>query len=156
MYLGWGIFYFTGYIVHKYDIDSLEREKKHIVCIVSSNLIGIGILKYINSGLDFGVKMLIGMSVFLLLMLNVRGLWKGSIIKLCGKYSMVVYMMHGLCQYICFLVISEYFNIKMPLLLLVSMVMFQIALALSVVFAFKKVRWFHWVEAIFYPYKYFK
>lgn len=147
-YLGWGFFFVLGYFIHKYDI---EKRNTGIILIICINIIAIGVVRYVECGLDMLVKLLIGVSVFVIYMLYAQYVPDMKPIIFCGKYSMVVYMVHGLSQYVSYFIITLIFNFRFPLVVLSLMLLLQLLFSFVTVMMFTKVKW---LQFIFYPYKF--
>lgn len=149
---GWGVFYYTGYLVGKYNIDKIGGGQRTLISILCINVAAVGFTFYVNMGLDSIVKLLVGMSVFMLLMQYLHGMPKVNVINFCGRYSMVLYMMHVFSNYACYMILSKFITI--PIVLLLLMVVLQISLAFIVFWIYSNISWLHWIKFIFYPYKF--
>ncbi len=149
-YLQWGVFFCLGYVMNKY---SIEKKQKSILYIGCINMLLIGIDRYALGGLDGFVKIFIGVSVFVMYMC-IKKVPRIRLLTLCGKNSMVIYMIHGLSQYVCYYMIAEIFHMRVHFVLLFLMIVLQLLLAFLVIELFTKVRCLHWLQIIFYPYKY--
>ena len=155
-YLAWGIFFFVGNFIKKKELEIETIEIKNILCLFSINFIGIGIVRFVESGLDMLVKLMIGLSIFCILILKQGYIRDLKILKLCGEYSMVIYMVHGFSQYITYFFLTNIVGIENGVWILYLMTILQVALALFVVVCFTKIKWLKWLEIFFYPYKYLK
>lgn len=145
-YLGWGIFFTIGYIIHKYDID---KKQKGLIFVFCMNIMALGIERYYGQGLDILVRLLIGPSVFVLYLLYAEYIPNINFLAICGKKSIVIYMIHGLTQYLSFYVIVRMMNIRGGFVTLGLMVLIQLALSFGAAWMSKKVKL---VQFIFYPY----
>lgn len=149
-YLQWGVFFCLGYIMNKY---SIEEKKKSILYVGSINMLLIGVDRYILCGLDGMVKIFIGVSVFIMY-ICIKKVPNIKLLAFCGKNSMVIYMIHGLSQYFCYYMIAEIFHMRVHFIILFLMIVLQLLLAFFIVELFTKVKYLHWIQFIFYPYKY--
>ena len=148
--LGWGMFYCIGYLISEYELD--KRGAKRLISVLCINIVAIGFVFFNNLGLNFIVKFLIGIPIFMLLMFWLPATSKERVISFCGKYSMVVYMMHGFSNYVCYVVLSKFISI--PYIHLLLTVSLQILIAYLVFWLYSNVKWLHWIKFIFYPYKF--
>lgn len=149
-YLQWGIFFCLGYIMNKFN---LEKKRKSIIYFCSINVFLIGIDRYILCGLDMFVKVFIGTSVFVMFMC-VRKIPKIKSLELCGQNSMVIYIIHGLLHYFSYYFLAEIICIKNYFVLLCFMIVLQLLIICMVVLLYTKVNCLHWIQILFYPYKY--
>lgn len=149
-YLQWGIFFCVGYVIHRYSID---RKWVNIIYIVCVNLFLIGVDHYILLGLDKFVKIFVGISVFIIYMCF-KNIPHSGFMALCGRNSIVIYIIHGLSQYVCYYVIVEVFHINASIIVLCLIIILQLLSAFSVIGLFTKVKYLQWMKIIFYPYKY--
>lgn len=152
-FLGWGIFYYIGYLINCYKLDKPGGAER-IVLIFCVNAIIIGFVFWTNTELNSVVKLLVGTSVFMLFMLYLPVISERNIISFCGRYSMVVYIIHGLTNYTCYMVFSRLVN--MPSILLTLSIAMQLLISYIIFRLFSNVRWLHWIMFIFYPYQYVK
>lgn len=154
-YLAWGIFYCIGYLV-----------KVNEECIIKSRIIGIGlyisiyvgyILNVSQQDVLFIVKLLVGIPVaILLLKILTKISVKSVVFQWCGINSMVIYMVHGLTQYITFIICSKVLPIHSVGILVFLMVLMQLSMAKVVIYMYKNIKLFTWIEYIFYPWKWYK
>ncbi len=149
-YLQWGIFFCFGYAMKKYCIEKMQKSIIYICCV---NLLFIGIDRYFLCGLDKFVKVCIGMSVFVIFV-YARKIRDIKLLALFGKSSMVIYMVHGLSQYLCYYIISEILHIRIHFVLLSLMIVVQLLIAFLIVILYTRVKYLRWMQIIFYPYKY--
>ncbi|MCM1175374.1 MAG: acyltransferase family protein [Blautia sp.] len=149
-YLQWGVFFCLGYIMNRYSVETKRKSILYIGCI---NLLLFGIERYALCGLDEIVKIFTGVSVFGMYMC-IKKIPHIKLLALCGKNSMVIYIIHGLSQYVCYYVITEILHIRVSFILLSFMIVLQLLLAFLVVKLFTEVKYLHWLQIIFYPYKY--
>ncbi len=70
---------------------------------------------------------------------------------LCGKYSMVIYMMHGLSQFLSYYIAVRIFHMQACFGILGLMLFLQLLFSCAAVKAMQKAEW---LQLIFYPYKY--
>lgn len=139
-----------GYVICRYSVD---RKRVNIMLVACLNMLLIGVDRYISFGLDKFVKIFVGISIFIMYMC-IKNIPHIDFLALCGRNSMVIYMINGLSQYVCYYVIVEMFNIKAPFVVLCFMIVLQLILAFSVIGLFTRVRCLRWIQIIFYPYKY--
>ncbi|MDE5696728.1 MAG: acyltransferase family protein [Lachnospiraceae bacterium] len=147
-YLSWGIYFTIGYLVHKYHVNENQRLLMFIMCI---NVMAIGIVRYLDCGLDMVVKLLVGVAVFMIYMLFVQCVPDLKFIIFCGRESMVLYMVHGLVQYRVYHILAQIFHIQTSALLLSLLLIVQLLLAFMIIKVSAKIRW---IQFIFYPYRY--
>ena len=112
----------------------------------------VGFIFFSRYGVDFVVKLLIGMPLFILCMLYPDGTEKKSIVQFCGRYSMTVYIIHGLGNYVCYIVLSRFIDI--PYVLLFLTIFLQILISYVVFWIYSHIRWMRWLMFLFYPYKF--
>lgn len=153
-YLGWGIFYYIGYIIKKYSLDKITGEKRKIIVILCVNLAIIGFVSLEKIGLCSIVKIIVGIPVFLIFILLLPNTPKIKIVDFCGEYSMVVYAIHGLSNYVCYMVLSKFTHSSF--VLIIAMFILPILLSYIICYIYSNYRIFKWIEFIFYPYKYIK
>lgn len=149
-YLQWGTFFCMGYMMNKYQI---EKRQKSIMYICGFNLLLIGVERYFLCGLDKFVKIFIGVSVFIIY-ICIKKVPDMRFLESCGKHSLVIYMLHGLLQYPVYYVAFEILHIKIHLVLLLFIIGLQLLLSYLTVMLFTRVKYLHWMQALFYPYKY--
>lgn len=65
---------------------------------------------------------------------------------------MIVYIVHGLGNYVCYMILSKVTRIPGVLLLLT--ISLQILISYVVFWLYSHIRWLHWLMFIFYPYKF--
>ena len=151
-FLGWGIFYDIGYLINKNRVDKISGGAKSIVSVFCVNIIAVGFVFFSRYGVDFVVKFLIGTPMFILCMLYLNGTEKKSIVQFCGRYSMTVYIIHGLGNYVCYMALSKVTNI--PCLLLLLTVSLQILISYAVFWLYRHIAFLRWMMFLFYPYKF--
>lgn len=149
-YLQWGIFFCVGYVIRRYFVD---RKWMNIIYIACVNMFLIGVDRYILSGLDKFVKIFVGISIFIMYM-SIENIPHNTFLALCGRNSMVIYMINGLSQFVCYYVIVEVIHIKAPIIVLCLIIILQLLLAFTMIGLFTKVKCLQWMQIIFYPYKY--
>lgn len=149
-YLQWGTFFCMGYMINKYQIEKKQNSVIYICCI---NLLLVGVERYILCGLDKFVKIFIGASVFIIYMC-IKRIPDIRFLEPCGRHSLVIYMLHGLLQYPVYYVAFEILHLRVHFVLLLFIIGLQILLAFLTVMLFTRVKYFHWMQALFYPYKY--
>lgn len=149
-YLHWGIFFSIGYVISRW---SVKKEWVNVIYVVCINMFLFGIERYILFGVDKFVKIFIGTSIFIMYM-YIKNISHMGLLALFGRNSMVIYIVHGLSQYICYYAIVELFHIKVPIIVLGLIIILQILLAFLIIILFTRVRCLHWIQIIFYPYKY--
>lgn len=147
-YLSWGVFLAIGYLIRKYHID---KKQSVLMLIVYINFMAVGIVRYLECGLDMIVKLLVGVAVFGIYMQFAQYVPDIKFIILCGRESMILYMVHGLSQYFIFYIIAQIFHIQTSALLLSLLLIVQLLLALLIIKVSAKIRW---IQFIFYPYQY--
>ena len=153
--LGWGYFFFIGYLFRK-QIENIDKDKRKNLYILNVNFLVAGIIRYLELDLDIIVKMMIGIAVFIFCMLYLKYIPCFRVMQYCGKYSLVVYMVHGLSQYISFFCWVDIMGIENGVLVLLLMIVLQTTLSFFIVVCFTKIKWLKWLEIFFYPYKYLK
>lgn len=148
-YLWWGIFYVLGYMIHKYDLDKIEN--RTLVFVLYVNILIFGIVRYAEGNFDILVKLLIGTSVFCIYLLYAQYVPDIKLFMLCGKHSMVIYMVHGLSQFFSFYIISQIFHMQNYFVILFLMLVLQLLFSCVIVQLQAKIKC---LQLIFYPYKY--
>ena len=151
-YLGWGLFFIIGFVIKKYQFDCRDKQTGIIISIVMVNLMLLGFYMFSHTGLNQCVKLLIGESLFLLLCIITRDMKKVVVVNFCGKYSLVVYVVHGLTQFVIFFILSK--AIKQPVILISLIIAVQIIIAWMVYYFMNHVKVFKWINFIFFPTKY--
>lgn len=116
------------------------------------NIMAVGFVFFSRYGVDFAVKFLIGTPMFILCMLYLGGTEKKSIVQFCGRYSMIVYIIHGLGNYVCYIVLSRL--IAIPYVLLLLTIFLQILISYVVFWIYSHIRRMRWLMFLFYPYKF--
>lgn len=149
-YLHWGFFFCLGYIINR---QYIEIKKKSIIYIGCINILLIGIDRYILCGTDKFVQVFIGVSIFVMYMC-IKRIPNVRLLVLCGKNSMVIFMIHGLTQYFCFYILFDIMHIKVHYILLGFMIILQLLISFLIVELFTRVKYLHWLQIIFYPYQY--
>lgn len=152
-FLAWGFFFFVGFILRQ---QTINGDNRIIIYILNAALLISGIIRYMEIGLDNIVKLMIGISVFIYCIINSKYIPNFRVLECCGRYSLVIYMIHGLSQYVCCFLGSNIMGIKNGVFMLFFMIVLQVFFALLIVECFSKVEWLGWMQFFFYPYNYIR
>ena len=147
-YMSYGVFFSVGCLASRYEIPKRKLPTLPI-CIL---LIVLG-LAWSGAGLsrvDVISKLLIGGSVTVLLLM-LPEVPRREAFCFFGKYSMVLYMVHGLTQNILFTILTGKIGLHNGAIELLTTLLLQITIAAVVIWMFESSRIFGWVRYIFYP-----
>ena len=147
-YMSYGVFFSVGCMAAKYKI----FKNKKIVLPIGIVFIVLGFL-WSGTGLvrvDIVSKFLIGSSLAVLFF-QLTELEHREIFCFFGKYSMVLYMVHGLTQNILFTVLTGKLGLHNGIAELILTLVTQLMLTTAVIFLYERVKPLNWLRYIFYP-----
>ena len=156
-YISWGVFFEIGYFASKYNFCNVQNRKRTAACLILCVIaITVGIILFMSqmNEFEFTVKLLIGSGLFLMLLMIPEIKWNIKPLAFLGKNTMIVYIVHGLTGYIAYLIMNAF--VKNGYIIVLGMICLQSLLAYLCYLLMIKVRWMHWLEYIFYPYRLLK
>ncbi len=147
-YMSYGVFFSIGCVASKCEL----AKRKKLTMPICAVLIVFGLLW---SGADLArvdiiSKLFIGSSLMILLLL-LPDIKRREMFCFFGKYSMVLYMVHGLTQNILFTLLTGKFGLHNGIIELLLTLLLQLTLTSVVIWLFECTRLFGWVRYIFYP-----
>lgn len=150
-YLSWGIFFEIGYMIKKNLFDEKEKITK---IIIFSIIVALGMYQFVISGFqeDHRIKFIIGIGLFNILLLITSNIKEIPIICLLGKHSIVLFVVHGLTNYIAYLFTHKFTH--NGLMIIFGMTIIQCFIAVVVVLLMNNIKWLKWIQVFFYPYKF--
>ncbi len=144
-WMSYGLFYNVGYNIAQENIH-LHKSK---YLIFNAIILIIGIFTFNSVPTEINM-VLIGIPLAIILIIIMQKQEKMNFIKLCGTYSMVIYLLHTIFTAI---VRTVFINIgisNFTLLLLIGTIL-SILLSLIIVWSYKNIKLFNFVEYFFYP-----
>lgn len=154
-YLSWGIFYIIGFLIKDYEIDK-SRYKAGFL-IISFLMMTTGFyLIYLDgwkSEVNHGIKLLVGVGMFYFLLFCLKNIKPIPVINFWGRYSLILFFVHGLIQYITYMMLHRIIGEAVILIIIMNIV--QIIAAYIFYLLIYKVQFMRWLEFMVYPHKFF-
>lgn len=147
-WLSYGLFYEIGCIIQRKGIINNTNKTTYIVTTL---MFALGMILFRWNNLKINM-VAVGVSVTILLMLALENAKEQKVLQVCGKYSMVIYLIHTLFTSSMRTVLIK-MGIQNFYIIIVGGTTMSIAFSLLIVWIYKNVKYLHFVEYLFYPSK---
>ena len=153
-YLSWGIFYIIGFLIKDYEIDKSRYKAGFLIISLLMMTTGFYLI-YLDgwkSEVNHGIKLLVGVGMFYFLLFCLKNIKLIPVINFWGKYSLILFFVHGLIQYITYMMLHRIIGAAVILIIIMNIV--QIIAAYIFYLLMYKVQFMRWIEFMVYPYKF--